>query len=182
VEENDTNVDLVILVCLLLTLLFDIFLIAIILAHEDLRKQRVNFFMISICISDASFALYMIVFLQPGINKGRYADFVNETFWTCKWSKVLAAYLMTAPWYNFLGLMLERLYAIKRPFDFQVSLQRHRWSRVIVFCWAFAILPAIPMMFNTTIEKNWENKTDCKCFYPIDDVTSFSNVENLLSF
>ena len=39
VEENDTNVDLVILVCLLLTLLFDIFLIAIILAHEDLRKQ-----------------------------------------------------------------------------------------------------------------------------------------------
>ena len=53
---------------------------------------------------------------------------------------------------------------------------------MIVFCWAFAILPAIPMMFNTTIEKNWENKTDCKCFYPIDDVTSFSNVENLLSF
>ena len=39
VEENDTNVDLVILVCLLLTLLFDIFLIAIILAHDDLRKQ-----------------------------------------------------------------------------------------------------------------------------------------------
>ena len=39
VEENDTNVDLVILVCLLLTLLFDTFLIAIILAHEDLRKQ-----------------------------------------------------------------------------------------------------------------------------------------------
>ena len=38
-EENDTNVDLVILVCLLLTLLFDIFLIAIILAHEDLRNQ-----------------------------------------------------------------------------------------------------------------------------------------------
>ena len=57
-----------------------------------------------------------------------------------------------------------------------------RWSRVIVFCWAFAILPAIPMMFNTTIEKNWENKTDCKCFYPIDDVTSFSIAESMLSF
>ena len=100
----------------------------------DCIYQRVNFFMISICVSDASFALYMIVFLQPGylpnchspppwfdfillffplsrfeflfnqgINEGRYADFVNETSWTCKWSKVLAAYLMTAPWYNFLG-------------------------------------------------------------------------------
>ena len=45
---------------------------------------------------------------------------------------------------------------------------------MIVFCWAFAILPAIPMMFNTTIEKNWENKTDCKCFYPIDDVRNLT--------
>ena len=85
-----------------------------------LFPQRVNLFMISICVSDISFALYLIVFLQPGphlvnsqsmtdltfssgFNKGRYADFVNETFWTCKWSKVLATFLMTAPWYNFLG-------------------------------------------------------------------------------
>ena len=83
VEENDTYLDVVILVCLLLTLLFDIVLIAIILAHEDLRKkvkdlklfsqaiyevssQRVNLFMISICTSDAFFAIYLIVFLQPG--------------------------------------------------------------------------------------------------------------------
>jgi len=170
VEENDTFVDVVILVCLLLTLLFDIVLIAIILAHEDLRKKRVNLFMISICTSDAFFAIYLIVFLQPGINEGRYADFVNATFLTCKWSNVVAAYLMTASWYNFLvrlfsGLNLERLYAIKRPFDFK----NNSWSRVIVFCWVLAILPAIPLIFNTTIEKNWENKTDCKCFYPIDD-------------
>ena len=39
VEENDTYLDVVILVCLLLTLLFDIVLIANILAHEDLRKK-----------------------------------------------------------------------------------------------------------------------------------------------
>ena len=82
-EENVTYVDVVILVCLLLTLLFDIVLIANILAHEDLRKkvrdlklfsqaiyevssQRVNLFMISICTSDAFFAIYLIVFLQPG--------------------------------------------------------------------------------------------------------------------
>ena len=81
--------------------------------------------------------------------------------------------------------MLERLYAIKRPFDFQVSLQRHRWpgnniifmfsrfrwSRVIVICWGFAFLPAIPLIFNSTIEKTWENNSNCKCFYPLDDVS-----------
>jgi len=169
VEEGGTSVDLVILICLILTLIFDIFLIAIIIAHDDLRKKRINLFMISICVSDISFALYLIIFLQPGFNKGRYADFVNETFWTCKWSKVLATFLMTAPWYNFLGLMLERLYAIKRPFDFRVSLQRHRWSRVIIICWFLALIPAIPLIFNSTIESSWENKSNCKCFYPLDD-------------
>ena len=39
VEEGGTSVDLVILICLLLTLLFDIFLIAIIILHDDLRKK-----------------------------------------------------------------------------------------------------------------------------------------------
>ena len=39
VEERETSVDLVILVCLLLTLIFDIALIGIIVAHDDLRKK-----------------------------------------------------------------------------------------------------------------------------------------------
>jgi len=68
VETNkDSKVDIVILVCLLLTLFFDTFLIAIILAHDDLRKKRVNLFMMSICISDMSFALYLIALVQPGV-------------------------------------------------------------------------------------------------------------------
>merc|ERR1712130_757948 len=68
--SKDSNVDIVILICLLLTLFFDTFLIAIILAHDDLRKKRVNLFMISICISDMSFALYLIALVQPGFNEG----------------------------------------------------------------------------------------------------------------
>ena len=46
-----------------------------------------------------------------------------------------------------------------------------RWSRVIVVCWGFAFLPAIPLMFNSTIKVSWENHTNCKCFYPLDDVS-----------
>ena len=39
VEERETSIDLVILICLLLTLIFDVSLIGIIIAHDDLRKK-----------------------------------------------------------------------------------------------------------------------------------------------
>ena len=46
-----------------------------------------------------------------------------------------------------------------------------RWSRAIVVCWGFALLPTIPLIFNSTIERSWENKSNCKCLYPLDDVS-----------
>merc|ERR1711963_1231828 len=64
--SKDSNVDIVILACILLTLFFDTFLIVLILLHDDLRKKRVNLFMISICISDMASALYLLVLVQPG--------------------------------------------------------------------------------------------------------------------
>ena len=65
---------------------------------------------------------------------------------------------------------------------YTTSIFSTSWSRVIVVCWVLAILPAVPLMFNTTIWEKWENKTNCseevqeqfrKCYFPIDDV-SFS--------
>jgi len=75
---------------------------------------------------------------------------------------------MTAPWYNFLGLNLERLYAVRNPFDFRIY-KRNSCFRIILVCWALALLPTVPMMFNTTIQHNWRGKSGCKCFFPIDD-------------
>ena len=44
VEANpDTDVDIPILICLLLTLVFDTILVAIILLHQNLRKKVRNF-------------------------------------------------------------------------------------------------------------------------------------------
>lgn len=44
VESNpDTDVDIPILICLLLTLVFDTILVAIILLHQNLRKKVRNF-------------------------------------------------------------------------------------------------------------------------------------------
>ena len=54
-----------------------------------------------------------------------------------------------------------------------------RWPRLILVCWALAILPSIPLMFNSTIETDWESKSNCKCFVPLDDV-SISDLHHLL--
>ena len=79
---------------------------------------------------------------MPGFNRGRYIDFVNQSYLTCQASQTLGTFLITAPWYNFLGKMafssnraftdvlglnIERLYAIKRPFDYRASLLKHRY-------------------------------------------------------
>ena len=75
--------------------------------HDLNMRQRYLLCPLPHCISPtrSSFSQQSMTDLtfSSGFNKGRYADFVNETFWTCKWSKVLATFLMTAPWYNFLG-------------------------------------------------------------------------------
>ena len=84
----------------------------------------------------------VILLLLPGFNRGRYIDFVNQSYLTCQASQTLGTFLITAPWYNFLGkigfswnraftdvlgLNIERLYAIKRPFDYRASLLKHRY-------------------------------------------------------
>ena len=42
-------------------------------------------------------------FNVAGFNDGRYANFVNESYWSCQLSQILGTFLITAPWYNFLG-------------------------------------------------------------------------------
>ena len=61
--------------------------------------------------------------------------------------------------------------SLKRPAFHQYNIICLRWSRVILVCWVLATLPAIPLMFNTTVESNWAGKSNCKCFLPIDDVS-----------
>ena len=84
VETKETKLDIFIFICLSLTIVFDTFLVAIVLLRSDLRKkaipfnsnrymvtsfqiQRINHFMSSICISDMAFAVYLIALCQPGI-------------------------------------------------------------------------------------------------------------------
>lgn len=168
-DHEDSVAGIIYLIICILTILAELVLFGLILSEKDLRRQRVNMFMISIGCSDVAFCLYLLVFNQPGINKGRFEPIVNSSVLSCKLWNIFATFLTSAPWYNFLGLMLERLWAIKRPFHFNVSLKQHRLSRLILVCWALAVLPTVPLWFDTTIAANWEGKDNCKCFMPLNN-------------
>ena len=68
--------------------------------------------------------------------------------------------------------MMERLYAIMRPFDFRAEVQRREISPAIGVCWLGAILPTIPLWFDTTLHEAWQGRDDCKCFHPLDNVST----------
>ena len=139
-KHPEADVDLPILVCLLLTLVFDTLLVAIILLHEELRKrvkitfewnlqkmillhsEEQPFHGVHLCqwhgirsvlnpalstryIKVSKIFKLVILLLMPGFNRGRYIDLVNESYLTCQASQTLGTFLITAPWYNFLGKM-----------------------------------------------------------------------------
>lgn len=125
--------------------------------------------MISICLSDCLIVTWLLIFNQPGINEGRYLDMVNSSTFNCRVVNIISLYLFSVPGYNFLGLMLERLYAIKKPFRFREALLEQQVWRYVAACWSLAWLPTIPLWFDSTIEDHWRNNTNCTCFFPLDN-------------
>ena len=67
---------------------------------------------------------------------------------------------------------MERLYAIMRPFDFRAELQRREISPAIGVCWLGALVPTIPLWFDTTLHEAWKGRDHCKCFHPLDNVST----------
>ena len=44
-------------------------------------------------------------------------------------------------------------------------------SSSILLCWAMALIPTVPLWFDQTTADAWQDKTDCKCFYPLTNVS-----------
>lgn len=126
--------------------------------------------MISICASDTSLVLFLLIFNEPGLTEGRYIAFVNSSASACLGIHVLGVFLLAAPWYNFLGLMMDRLYAIKRPLEYSDVVKKDQLLRSILLCWVMALIPTVPLWFDQTTADAWQDRTDCKCFYPISNV------------
>jgi len=126
--------------------------------------------MISICASDTFLVIFLLIFNEPGLTDGRYTDFVNSSASTCLGIHILGVYVLAAPWYNFLGLMMDRLYAIKKPLEYNDIVKKDQLLRSIFLCWAMALIPTVPLWFDQTTAEAWQDRTDCKCFYPLSNV------------
>jgi hypothetical protein len=84
--------------------------------------------------------------------------------------------------------MLDRLYAIKRPLEYQTTLLRHNVSKSIAVCWLLALVPTIPLWFDSTIEKDcdWtagpDGKSIFRCFFPLNNVRKPDSPEFVPTF
>merc|ERR1712198_653225 len=104
--QLDSRVGLAILVICIITLLADLVFFGLIFSDAELRHQRSNRFMISICASDTFLVVFLLIFNEPGLSEGRYIAFVNSSASACLGVHILGLFLLAAPWYNFLGLMM----------------------------------------------------------------------------
>jgi len=169
-HKGESAVGVVMFVNCLLTILANIILFIVIFSNKESREQRCNMFMVSIGFSDVLYALDLLIFTQPGLSEGRFIDSINKSVYACQGIHILGTFLIAATWYNFLGLNIDRLYAIKRPFHFHADRSSSAWARRSVSaCWLAALVPTVPLWFDKTIEEDWAFGEDCKCFFPISN-------------
>ena len=74
--------------------------------------------------------------------------------------------------------MFDRIFAIKRPMQYKRSLQNQKIVILsIVISWCLAIIPGIPLWFDTTLYESYKNKPSgsdgCKCYFPLRNVSGF---------
>lgn len=148
-----------------LTVLANITLIIVILKTKGLRKQKFNLFMISLAITDLLVGLVVAPF-NPLRTKGTW---IYGWAW-CKIYLSLNIYLLTASIYNFVGVNMDRLFAIKLPLKYK-AMQDNRWSvKLVIFvCWTVALISAAPIWWDQTVF--FENRGGgCTCNFPYSNV------------
>ena len=107
--------------------------------------QRCNRYLVSIGLSDSAMVTNLLIFAQPGLNdEGRFISAIKNDPASCLAFTVVAEYLICASYYLFLGqyflvtltfilvsgLMVDRLYALKRPLHYTTSMSPHGISKV----------------------------------------------------
>ena len=78
---------------------------------------------------------------------------------------------------KYVGLNLDRLYAIKRPIGYQSAIQRHGAGKVVLFSWVINLIPGIPLLFDETISEAFLHGCD-GCYKPMLNVSYISKLKN----
>jgi len=149
----------------LVTFLANSALAFVILSSDEFRKQRSNVFMVALGVSDM---LYVLFFNLSQLNVN---DLIGHTYTWCNYYNYVNAYFFCLPWFIFLGMNIDRLYAIRRPFAYVNAARLNKWKysvpNIVFLCCLIAAIPPIPLIFD------WVNKEgiakDCDCMIPIQN-------------
>jgi len=150
----------------LVTFLANSALAFVILSSKEFRKQRSNVFMVALGVSDMVYVLFFNL-SQLNVN-----DLIGHTYTWCNYFNYVNAYFFCLPWFIFLGMNIDRLYAIRRPFAYVNAARLNKWKysvpNIVILCCLLAAIPPIPLIFDW-VNKEAMAKNDCECMIPIQN-------------
>jgi len=145
-------------------IIFNILLIYIILGSKTLRNQRFNLIMISLALTDCLCGVVI------PFNTLRFKRW-ELGYPMCHIITSLVVILCSSSIYNFIGVNIDRLIAIKDPANYRNDHSRTNVKRGILLCWILSLLPAVPMWipaFDTRTSVDDGSMTTCS--FPYDSV------------
>jgi len=135
----------------------------VILRCPRLRRQRFHMFIISLALADILVGLIMPLMTLA----------LKEQMWPfgstlCQVFTSVQKISLAASFFNFLGISVDRLFAVKKPFAYRKWQQKHSIiRRPLLLCWLLALLPAIPMWIDPTRSyTDVEDNRNCVCKFP----------------
>jgi len=138
-------------------------LILVIRGDKELRKQRFSLFIISLAITDLLCGIF-IPFNTLRVCRWQYGELL------CDLVTSMVVITMSSSVYNYLGVNIDRVLAIKYPLEYFVG--RRWWARrnnvkaCIALCWLLALLPAAPMWVSHKKELEWGQAV---CSFPYEN-------------
>jgi len=135
----------------------------VILSTPQFRKQRCNAFMVALGFSDMFFvAFYSISQLLLG-------EQISHNYVSCTAWNYVSAYCFCLPWFIFLGMNVDRLYAIRRPLAYVNAARLNQYSvpKITLLCCLAAVIPPIPLLFDWVNKEGMEK--NCECMIPIQN-------------
>jgi len=161
-REQFSTTLLIVCVIALITILGNVAMYALILTNARFRKQRSNMFMMAVGLGDV---LFMFFFIASNL---LFYNIIHASPISCKVWNIINAFLFCLPWYIFLGIMLDRLFAVTWPLKYRQHRELSAMP-VIAICWVVALVPTIPLWFDETIEDLMTGEKNCKCFFPLQN-------------
>lgn len=134
----------------------------VILTNKKLMKQRTCVFMVALGFADVFFALFYD-FSQFVYDFGIDDNYINCMVWN-----IFDGYCLGLPWFIFLGLNLDKLYAIKRPIGYHQLARTQNVLKPISLCWIVALIPILPLLFDTVNKTAFENGCGA-CTLPVEN-------------